>query len=131
MSNPILPKERSVISNNNCDNTEFKEQKNSLDDCMSFEMCNEFYKIKSLQKNIVSKNESLPKYIQDILKEVYVDELFVSTCQHMVDLYSKYFFLNNYHKSFSMCFEPSSTQTSKTTALFSTHSFSVMLFITM
>ncbi|KAL4084433.1 hypothetical protein QTP88_028255 [Uroleucon formosanum] len=89
VSNPILPKESSVISNNNCDNTEFKEQKKSLDDCMSFEMCNEFYKIKSLQKNIVSKNESLPEYIQDILKEVYVDELFVSTCQHMVDLYNE------------------------------------------
>ncbi|XP_060870265.1 protein PFF0380w-like isoform X3 [Metopolophium dirhodum] len=86
--NPILPKKKSVISNNNCENTELKEKKYSLDDCMSFEMCNEFYKIKSLHKSIVSKNESLPKYIQDILKEMYVDELFVSTCQHMVDLYN-------------------------------------------
>lgn len=53
-------------------------------------MCNEFYKIKSSNKNI-DKNESLPRNIKDILKEMYVDELFISTCQHMVDYYSKYF----------------------------------------
>jgi len=69
--------------------------KNSLDDCMSFEMCNEFYNIRSSNKSIVSKNEALPKYIQDILKEMYVDELFISTCQHMEDIYSKFFFNNN------------------------------------
>lgn len=93
VSNPILSTKKCVISNNNCENAYLlKEKENSLDDCMSFEMCNEFYKIKSLNKSIVNKNESLPKYIQDILKEMYVDELFVSTCQHMVDFYSKYFF---------------------------------------
>jgi len=91
VSNSILPK------------------KNTLDDCMSFEMCNEFYKIKSLNKSIVSKNESLSKHIQDILKEMYVDELFVSTCQHMVDSFSKYFFLNNNHKFLSMVFDSFST----------------------
>ncbi|XP_022179926.1 protein PFF0380w-like isoform X4 [Myzus persicae] len=89
VSNPILSTKKCVISNNNCENAYLlKEKENSLDDCMSFEMCNEFYKIKSLNKSIVNKNESLPKYIQDILKEMYVDELFVSTCQHMVDFYN-------------------------------------------
>eukprot|EP00102_Acyrthosiphon_pisum_P020007 XP_016657217.1 PREDICTED: uncharacterized protein MAL13P1.336-like isoform X1 [Acyrthosiphon pisum] len=68
--------------------TSILPKKNSLDDCMSFEMCNEFYKIKSLNKSIVSKNKSLPKHIQNILKEMYVDELFVPTCQHMVDSYN-------------------------------------------
>jgi len=93
VSNPILPKNKCVISNNNCEIAHLlEEEKNYLDDCMSFEMCNELYKLKSSQKNIVNKNESLPKYIKDILKEMYVDELFVSACQHMVDLYGKYFF---------------------------------------
>jgi len=99
----------SLLLNCNCENDLLKEQKNCLDDGFSFEMCNEFYKIKSLNKSIVIKNESLSKYnIQDILKEAYVDELFVSTCQHcqhnFVDLYSKYIFLNNNHK-LSMVFE--------------------------
>jgi len=79
-------------------------KKNSLDNCMSFEMCNEFYNIRSSNKSIINKNKSLPKYIQDILKEMYVDELFVSACQHNMDLYSKYFFLDNNHKS-SMVFD--------------------------
>jgi len=93
VSNPILPKKKCVISNNNFEITHLlEEKKNYLDDCMSFEMCNELHKIKSSHKSIVNKNESLPKYIQDILKEMYVDELFVSTCQHMLDLNGKYFF---------------------------------------
>ncbi|KAL5238152.1 hypothetical protein ACI65C_005562 [Semiaphis heraclei] len=88
MSNPILLKTKCVLSNNNCEIAHLLEDKeNYLDDCVSFKICNELYKIKSSHKSIVNKNESLPKYIQDILKEMYVDELFVSICQHMVDLY--------------------------------------------
>lgn len=91
MLNTILPEKKCDLSNSNYENScLLKKENNSLDDCMSIEMCNEFYKIKSLNKNI-DKNESLPRNIKDILKEMYVDELFISTCQHMVDLYSKYF----------------------------------------
>lgn len=93
MSNPILQKKKCVLSNNSCEIAHLLEEKeNNFDECMSFKICNEPYKIKSSHKSIVNKNEPLPKYIQDILKEMYVDELFVSMCQHMVDLYGKYFF---------------------------------------
>ncbi|XP_050058427.1 uncharacterized protein MAL13P1.304-like isoform X3 [Aphis gossypii] len=86
--NTILPEKKCDLSNSNYENScLLKKENNSLDDCMSIEMCNEFYKIKSLNKNI-DKNESLPRNIKDILKEMYVDELFISTCQHMVDLYN-------------------------------------------
>ncbi|XP_025198722.1 protein PFF0380w-like [Melanaphis sacchari] len=89
MLNIILPEEKCNLSNNNCENAcLLKEENNSLDNCMSIEMCNEFYKIKSLNKNIINKNESLPKNIKDILKEMYVDELFISNCQHMIDFYN-------------------------------------------
>lgn len=107
MSGPILPTKKCVISNNNCEIAYLlEEKKNSLEVCMSFEMCNEFYKIKSSHKSIVNENESLPKNIQDILKEMYVDELFVSTCQHMVDLCGKYFFYSIFvsNKSVSLLY---------------------------
>lgn len=91
MLKTILPEKKCDLSNSNYENScLLKKENNSLDDCMSIEMCNEFYKIKSLNKSI-DKNESLPRNIKDILKEMYVDELFISTCQHMVDFYSKYF----------------------------------------
>lgn len=90
MSNSILPVKKISISDDYHENLcVLKEENNSIDDCMSIKMCNEFYKIKTLNKSIVKKNESLPKNIQDILKEMYVDELFVTTCQHMVEM-SKY-----------------------------------------
>lgn len=108
MLNTILLEKNCDLSNINYENScLLKKENNSLDDCMSIEMCNEFYKIKSLNKNIVDKNESLPRNIKDILKEMYVDELFIPTCQHMVDFYSKYFgFFNNSHKHlYNMVFE--------------------------
>jgi len=87
--NTIIPEKKCDQSNNYENASLLKKDNNSLDDCISIEKCNEFYKIKSLNKNTVNKNESLPRNIKDILKEMYVDELFISTCQHMNDFYSK------------------------------------------
>ncbi|XP_060848746.1 MATH and LRR domain-containing protein PFE0570w-like [Rhopalosiphum padi] len=84
----IMSKKKCDQSNNYENASLLKKDNNSLDDCISIEKCNEFYKIKSLNKNTVNKNESLPRNIKDILKEMYVDELFISTCQHMNDFYN-------------------------------------------
>jgi len=71
-----------------------KEEKSSLKECMvmSFEMCDQFYEKRSLNKNIIdNKNEYFSKNISDIFTDMYVDEVFVSVCQHMIEFCGKFF----------------------------------------
>lgn len=70
-----------------------KEEKSSLKECivMSIEMCNNFYEKKSLNNGVNNKNEHFPKNINDIFTDMYVNEMFVSLCEHMVDLCGKFF----------------------------------------
>ncbi|XP_025412008.1 uncharacterized protein LOC112684613 [Sipha flava] len=48
-------------------------------------MCDDFYKNKLLNNNTTNTNTFFSKEIKDILKEMYVDEMFISLCQHMVE----------------------------------------------
>jgi len=59
---------------------------------MSIEMCNNFYEKRSLNNGIIdNKNEFFSKNINDIFTDMYVDEMFVYLCEHMVELCGKIF----------------------------------------
>lgn len=63
--------------------------KEYFSEVMSFEKCYNFYEKKSLGTN--DKNEHFPTNINDIFKEMYVDDFFVPLCQHMVESCGKLF----------------------------------------
>lgn len=89
-----LPKNVPVLCNTNDNTYVIKKEQNFLPDYntfMTIEKCNEFYKQKSLN-NSKSSNEKyhFSKTINEIFSEVYVDTIFVSNCQHMVELCGKY-----------------------------------------
>lgn len=71
----------------------------SLASVMNIEMCNDFYKKKSLNK-LNNTFEVFPKNIKDIFTDMYVDEMFVSVCEHMVELCGKLSTLKYKHKLF-------------------------------
>lgn len=54
-------------------------------------MCNNLYKERNLSKNYKYENGYFSKNIKDIFKEMYVDEIFVYVCQHMIELCGKSF----------------------------------------
>lgn len=87
---PILPGKKSKIDTISHHNLcQSKEENDSIENCMfmTIDMCNEFYKKKSsTNSNNNQKNNFFPKNINDILTEMYVDETFVSLCQHINDL---------------------------------------------
>lgn len=59
---------------------------------MTIEMCNDYYEKKLMNNDITNhKNEYFPKYINEILTEMYVDKSYISMCQHMVDLCGEFF----------------------------------------
>lgn len=84
---PSLLEEVPVLSNNKPSSS--LKEKISFEEfeIMSFEKCNNFYKKKLLVAN--DKNEHFSKNINVIFKEMYVDEIFVPLCQHMVELCGK------------------------------------------
>jgi len=69
-----------------------KEEKSSLKECMvmSIEMCDQFYEKRS-NDIIENKNEYFSKNISDIFTDMYVDVMFVSICQHMIEFCGKFF----------------------------------------
>lgn len=92
---PIVFNEETDLSNNKCENLHIlKEENNYLGNCMfmTIEMCNDFYRNKSLNNNTTNTNTFFSNEIKDILKEMYVDEMFISLCQHMVEIYGKIFY---------------------------------------
>lgn len=92
----VLPEEPNLSNINRKENLSIsKTEKYSFIDCevMTKEMCNDLYKRKLLNDDITNKNEHFPKSIQDIFKETYVDDIFVSVCQHMIEFCGKYFYI--------------------------------------
>lgn len=83
-----------VLCNTNGNTCAIKEEQISLPDYntfMTIEKCNEFYKQESLNNSkSFNKKCHFSKTINDIFSEVYVDTIFVSNCQHMVELCGKY-----------------------------------------
>lgn len=67
--------------------------KKYFSDCISKEVCNDLYKKLLLNDDTKNKNKYFSKNIQDILKEMYVDDTFVTACQHMIELCGKNFFI--------------------------------------
>jgi hypothetical protein len=92
---PILFNKETDLSNNKSENLHaLKEENNYLGNCMfmTIEMCDDFYKNKLLNNNTTNTNTFFSKEIKDILKEMYVDEMFISLCQHMVEKCGKIFY---------------------------------------
>lgn len=56
------------------------------------EMCNDYYNKRSLSLNNITSHKDVhfPKNIKNIFTEMYVDEIYVSICQHMSEFNSKY-----------------------------------------
>jgi len=92
----LLEKEAKLFTNqhlNLCESD--KEQKKTLENCffISVEVCNNYYEKKTLKKEILNgKNEHFPKNIDNIFTEMFVYDMFVPLCQHMVDFCGKLFY---------------------------------------
>ncbi|VVC30235.1 Hypothetical protein CINCED_3A011875 [Cinara cedri] len=86
----VLPKKESILCNKPDNSCVLNEAETTLQDYnlfMSIEKCNEFYKKQPLNKGIsFNENKHFSKSVQDIFSEMYVDTVFVSNCQHMVEL---------------------------------------------
>lgn len=58
-----------------------------LTSILDIKTCNDFYKKRKLINNSkYLENEYFSKNIKDIFTEMYIDEMFVFVCQHMVEL---------------------------------------------
>lgn len=92
---PIILNEETDLFNNKCENLLVSKEENPyLANCtfMTFEMCDNFYKNKALNNSTSYTNTFFSKKIKDILKETYVDDIFVTLCQHMVETCGKIFY---------------------------------------
>lgn len=87
----ILPKKVPFVHKTKLENTyAIKEEQNALPDYtefMTIEECNEFYKKKSVDYDkCLNETNHFSKIVNDIFSEMYVNTIFVSNCQHMVEL---------------------------------------------